>query len=223
MEGAVVLPAAGLARRLGGIPKFLLPSRDGSSLLTRHIEAARPASAVIVVTRPELREFVIEHVGEGVVVSTVQSATMSETIHHAIAAHPDIERFVVGLPDTAVDPMVRYPTLLEGLNDSRIVVAAYPTRLDQRGRLGALRLDGDRCLEVRDKDPSTVDWEWHWGAIGFHRATFLACSEPDDPHVGFALARHLQAGGEASVVERGEEYFDLGTVEELKRYLGGSR
>lgn len=220
VEGAgVVLPAAGLATRIGGIPKFLLPSRDGRSLITEHVEAASGAGTIVVVTRPNLGGFLEEHLaGRATVVSAV-TETMSETVSIALEALPGAERIVVGLPDTAVRPWTPYADLVGGLEDSEVTVAAYPTRSDQAGRLGALRIDEERrVVEVRDKDPSAADWPHHWGAIGFRRSALSELLEVGDPHVGYALEAAARQGRVVRALHFGEEYFDLGTVEEVQRF-----
>ena len=224
MASTLILPAAGLATRIGGIPKFLLPNRQGRPLIIDHIAAASGVDRVVVVTRPDLTEFVRalihQHLGAKVDVLSASTSTMSATVHSALAALPEIEGFAVGLPDTAVLPAVPYEALYRALEDSDIAIAAYPTRVDQAGRLGALRLADHRCTEVRDKDPSASDWPNHWGALAFTGAAFRAYSNPGDAHVGFALQKGVANGANAQVVHFGEEYYDLGTVEELTRYFG---
>lgn len=226
MTSTLILPAAGLATRIGGIPKFLLPDRSGRSLLSAHVSSADGLDRIIVVTRPELREFVLtllEHQVERTVdVLAASTATMSETVHFALEASPQAGDFVVGLPDTAVLPGVPYLALSHALGASDVTIAAYPTRPDQAGRLGALRLEGSRCVEVRDKDQSAANWTHHWGALGFRRATFERFSDPGHPHIGFALQRGVVEGIDALVAHFGTEYFDLGTLDELTRYFRGA-
>lgn len=223
MLGVLILPAAGLATRIGGIPKFLLPDRSGRSLLSAHVSSAEGLDRVIVVTRPELRDFVLALLGKQtertVEVLAASTATMSETVHFALATAPQVEDFVVGLPDTAVLPGVPFLALSDALGAADVSIAAYPTRPDQAGRLGALRLEGARCVEVRDKDPSAVSWTHHWGALGFRRAIFERFSDPSHPHVGFALQRGVDEGIDARIAHLGTEYFDLGTVDELTKYF----
>lgn len=215
----VILPAAGLATRIGGIPKFLLPSRDGRSLIAEHVQAASDCGTVLVATRPHFEEFLREHLDGLAQVIGAVTTTMSETVRVALDMIPEAERVVVGLPDTAVHPWTPYSELLAGLDQGDLVVAAYPTRSDQAGRLGALRFDdGRRVVEVRDKDPAVSHWTHHWGAIGFRRPVLTEFLDEADPHVGYALEAAVSAGRIGHAVHFGEEYFDLGTVEEVQRF-----
>lgn len=207
---------------MGGIPKFLLPNRQGRSLLHTHVSMGVGVPQIVVVTRPDLQNFVkslLGSHGNNAVVLRASTQTMSETVHFALESFPAIQRFVVGLPDTAVLPEIPYRKLLDALEFGDLAVAAYPTRPDQAGRLGALRIEGNRCVEVKDKDPSAASWSHHWGAVAFKRGVFSAFSDPRHPHVGFALERAVSAGIEAPIAHFGSSYFDLGTVSELMAYF----
>lgn len=105
----LILPASGLASRIGGIPKALLPCGEAESLLTRHVANAMAASIEpVIVTRSELVEVFRSHVlsvlGIEVPVLAANTANMTQTVSVALVHLPDIEVFSVFLPDTYIDP-----------------------------------------------------------------------------------------------------------------------
>lgn len=221
MSSALILPAAGFATRLGGIPKFLLPDDGGSPLIQRHVGGAASVDEILVLTRPKLAAFLQELLGSRVRVSGVETGTMAETVLVGLELLPDASGIAIGLPDTVTSPPVPYGTLIEGLSADAMTVAAYPTRPDQAGRLGAIRSQGTTCIEIRDKDPSTIgnpSWSMHWGAIAFQRSVLTEFLDSRDPHVGYALESATARGLAARIAHIGSSYFDLGTPAEVARY-----
>lgn len=211
----LVLPAVGLATRLGGIPKFLLPCGDRVSLIERHIATVPSSVEVMVPTTETLAPIVAKVLGSRARIVPMATKTMSETVRKAIQIqHAD--RVAIGLPDTYCEPSPDYGLLLDLLSDYESAVAVFRTRKDQRGRLGAVRISGETIAEVRDKAPD-FDSDFHWGAVAFRHDALVRNLNDSDPHVGFALESLVHSGGLARVASISDVYFDFGTFDEVLR------
>jgi hypothetical protein len=218
-----LLPAAGNATRINGLPKFLLPV-PGGFLLDRHVASqyAAGATQVYVGANPQTAPLLCKYAPDASVYLARHYATMSETV---LSAYDDINAdgypFVLfGMPDSYV-PDTTYTRLTRALHDgAQVAVAVFPARSGQHRRGGMCRLDGARITEVVDK-PQETGLTWIWGALAWKRP-FWACIAPEDPHVGYALPRAIADGLIVHAVTFDDPYFDCGTVDEyfnLVRHL----
>jgi hypothetical protein len=215
-DRVLILPASGLAERLGGLPKFLLPDENGDSLLLRHVQGSGlAASDIVVVTRGVMFPFLEQHLKGRANLLVADTQSMSETVLASLAHHP-AKRIAVGLPDTLVFPPINYNAMLSALELLGLdaAVAAFPTRPDQRGKLGGLFLQGSSIVEVVDKDPESNSI-LHWGAIAFDYRSLSGHIMSTDPHVGYALKAMVAGGLRCDVVSTGTQYFDMGTPSEV--------
>ena len=80
----VIMPAAGLAKRMRGIPKFLLPANiDYLSLLEIHIDNIKDSyNDIYLATRPEIVPLIksLDHNFKNMNILEMDTSTMSETI-----------------------------------------------------------------------------------------------------------------------------------------------
>lgn len=215
-----VLPAAGRAVRMSGLPKFLLPSTpSGTPLLAVHAQAmSESVRRVSIVTRPIYADLVHSlDLPSNTTVITADTATMSESVLVALEVHHD--RVILGMPDTDIFEDLNPYALLAATDDVAPGwgVAVWHTKPWQSGRLGSTLLDGSSVKTVADKDPER-DYGWHWGALSWscdQDKTILA----EDPHVGYALARAIDSGSRGHALRVEGTYWDLGTPSEYARYL----
>lgn len=220
-----IIPAAGLATRMRGLPKFLLPINDQfETLLEWHVHQIGPyCDRIRIPTRPELRRFIdaLDFGDFDVVVTEVESRTMSETVTKAISAS-DENFFVLAMPDTFFLGNENVFELLLSHSDP-ISAAIFRIQDFQRGKVGQVELktqsDGTEVISrVVDKNPD-CNFPWMWGAITFDRS-LMEYSTPEDPHLGYALARAAQATGVEVRASRMESrYFDCGTPGEYWNLL----
>lgn len=221
-----LLPAAGRATRIQGLPKFLLPIPDGY-LLKRHIDSMKTAgSEQVYIGASENTHSILSEYTPGARVYLAQECeTMSQTVLsgygliHADGYYPFT---LFGMPDSYL-PDYTYPRLLSSLHDgAQVAVAVFPAREGQHQRGGMCQLEGRRVVSVIDK-PQETDLTWIWGALAWTHA-FWEFIKPQDAHVGYALPRAIEAGLHVRAVKSNEPYFDCGTVNEyfeLVQHLNG--
>lgn len=220
-----LLPAAGSATRLYGLPKWALPIPDGY-LLRRHVEQMLHAdcSEVLVGSNPRnndlLREFTDIHRTH--IYAARNYTTMTETVLSAygeLQADEIDDHFVLfGMPDTYWQVPHVYQILAAALAAGADVAAAvFRARAGQtnggmcRLELIDIRRRTYKITEVVDK-PEITDLEWIWGALAWKPA-FWQYMQPTDPHVGYALPRAIDAGLDVRAVQCEGGYYDCGTIE----------
>jgi NDP-sugar pyrophosphorylase family protein len=206
-----IIPAAGKAERMGGIPKMLLPTPNGTliSLLCSRMERV---GQVIVGTRPVIYEALAGVCNA--LVYRCETATMSETVLTArqyIMAH---ETVCFGMPDTYFDDANAFVKLAAELKDGAdLAVGVFQTRPEQRHKLGMVELTpGDEVLRVVEK-PAETSLTWAWGVLAW-KPRFWQYIEARDPHVGYALPRALAAELDVRAVRMDGGFWDCGTPDE---------
>lgn len=210
-----ILPCAGEASRIHGLPKYLLPV-PGGYLLDWHVKGMLAAGCgnVYVGARPGNVELLADYTRPAVQLYLAHNhATMTQTVQ-SMPIIPRIEDTVFGMPDTYwLAPNV-YPMLVELLNNGAdVAVAAFWLRDGQYKRMGCVRLEENKVVEVVDK-PNIWPQRYGWGALAW-TPKFWDFMQPDDPHVGYALPRAIEAGLDVRAVRfLGGLYYDCGTEQE---------
>lgn len=209
-----ILPAAGLATRMRGLPKFLLPCEGTfETLIERHIRNLLDrVDRIWIPTRPQHAALLelLEIPSEKVVLLSLSTATMSETVIRVMSVSSS-NNFCVFMPDTYFLGQLPYSSLCE---PSTLKLALWEIRPEQKGKLGQVRFNSQTGLveDTRDKDP-LCDFNHSWGAMSFSREAASLLS-PEDPHTGYMINPALELGLEVSAEVFQGMYFDCGTPSE---------
>jgi hypothetical protein len=233
-----LIPCAGRATRLGGLPKFLLPcgtnlsspsTRGGAlCLMSRLIIDMRKYCVRIVVPSsptndeliktyvlPQLPRNVRDHVD---VLDIGITDTMTETVLRARdwirSLTPDVSPLVLfAMPDTY---------LTGGIQIDRVPVQTienrYPTALlwkirqDQCGKVGQCDIDQNGTIVCIADKAEGCPFGHLWGALIWNEG-FWDLLDPSMPHVGYAL----QCG--VPSIEQDGYYYDCGTFAEYSRMI----
>ena len=222
------IPAAGVASRFGGLPKFLLPSAEFRSddspsgnlawptLLSRHLSYARRFSDLVILsTRPENSLLLAPYLVPGKVeLLVMETLTMSETVLRMSRVVPAMENLIL-MPDTFFSD--EFDSEKMALSEDEILsVAVWEVRPHQVGSVGSVEVSNLDTRPVvsghRDKDKGS-SYAWMWGAMNISRDA-LELLDAGTPHVGYLLDAILALGDERRVVgarpQRGA-YIDCGT------------
>lgn len=207
-----ILPAAGLATRMRGLPKFLLPcSLDYVTLLETHIiSLLEVCERVWIAVRPETAPLVdiLQIAQDRVIMVNLRTETMSETVLKVVNLSM-AESFMVIVPDThfwGEQPHDYLSKLDHGMR-----VAAWNIREDQLGKLGQIEIDinSSTVISSKDKDP-TCDYPFAWGAVAFDRSV-TEHIDPASPHIGFMIPEVIRSGKKIRAKVMAGSYFDCGT------------
>ena len=212
-----ILVAAGLASRFGGLAKFMLPIPGCEGfLLGRHVRHLLGAvDQVVVATRSDLVEFVTGVLRcnnlESVSVIGLSTESSSETVLQTISQVGAAEgTFIVGLPDAYIEAEDHYHRISDTLRDypSSVVLGLAPLDPRMRGRLGQVNVEGERVIDMIDKDPDCPH-PWVWGTVGFGRE-LIPYIRSEDPHIGYAVQAFLADGRHVIGLQCLSEYLDCG-------------
>lgn len=213
-----IVPAAGNAIRMRGLPKFLLPcDANYQTLLEKHITSLlETCETVWVPTRPEFI-FLLESLGvsnERVIILPMVTGSMTETIFEILKITNN-KYFHLVMPDTYFKGDSPYSKL--NLVPSLADIACWKIRPEQKGKLGQVNIINNRISDIIDKDPS-CEFEYSWGSLTFHRS-LLNYASAEEPHIGFALKSALENGESLSAKIIDGKYYDCGTPAEYVNML----
>ena len=212
-----ILPAAGSALRMRGLPKFMLPcSQDYETLLERHVSNLLPlVDTIWIPTRPEFAHLIVKlGFGPKVIVHALETETMSETVIE-VSRFAKADRFILCMPDTYFHNDLPYENLSNSASNLDLTV--FRIRADQRGKLGQIQISDDgEATDAVDKDPA-CNYEFAWGAMSF-TSDFIDLLRKPEPHVGYAIPRAIKKF-KVTAKPSQTEYFDCGTPSEYLRML----
>ena len=183
-----ILPAAGYARRMKGIPKFLLPIDENyKSLLEYHIENLLPFSQELIIpTRKDLLPIIksLDYDFSNIIFMEVETNTMNETVSEVLKKF-NYDQALIIMPDTYFSS--GYPFLdKENLHDSLCTLACWKIRNEQRGKLGEVKIENGFVEKIIDKDINT-GFDYSWGSILFNKE-FEQYIIPNYLHNGYSAS-----------------------------------
>jgi len=214
-----IIPAAGLATRMRGIPKFLLPCDNSyTTLIELHIsQLLETCDTVWIPTRPEL-VLLLDSLGlakDRVVVLPMQTENMTQTVMK-VTNIAKAQHYQLIMPDTYF--LGEKPYTLLNSAPEMVDLACWKIRPDQKGKLGQVSIGEDGVvLDMKDKDPN-CDFPVSWGALTFSR-DLLNYVIPSDPHIGYAVRTALLSGAPIQARTMQGKYFDCGTPSEYLAML----
>ena len=217
-----IIPCAGSATRMNGIPKFLLPIEDESfHLLGRwHRLMLETVDELIIVTSPDFASLVSKNIDSKVKLMVAKTATMNETLNVARFASNE-RNIVMAMPDSYIPGDLEViPELVNTLNNSETIaaLALYKIREKQRGKLGQVeRKNGNQITAIIDKDPF-CNLEHAWGLAAW-KNEFWKYIDSNDPHIGYAFSKYISENGQVTSRVGQGFYFDCGTFSEYREAI----
>ena len=213
----ILIPAAGQATRMRGLPKFLLPIDENyTTLLENHINNLRNTlgndNPILIAIRPDLLPIVrsLNIDAKNLTFIEMVTSTMNETILN-LADTSDSQHFLLIMPDTYFLGMQPYAHLES--NPELCDLAIWKIRDEQRGKLGEVEVDENNFLSsIVDKNPNTM-FDYSWGSLTFSRKLFKYVKK-EDPHIGYSVSSALNDKQQISTKFVDGKYFDCGTPQE---------
>ena len=214
-----ILPAAGLAKRMRGLPKFLLPAdKEYKSLLEIHISnLSKICNKIYLPTRPELSPVIksLDFDLENIIIAEMETTTMCETVIKTIELS-DSDNFILIMPDTFFLGDQPYNLLDSKTNFCNL--ACWKIREEQRGKLGEVKINQDNLIvDMVDKKPDN-GYEYAWGALTFNRK-LVKYIKNEEPHIGYSIKNAMEANEEIYATIINGKYYDCGTPSEYLELL----
>ena len=216
-----IIPAAGKASRIGGIPKFLLPISQNNFLINFHSNLLpndnKNITKVIAVSS-EYSE-TVHRLNLDTEILEVNTNTMNETIVKVINSYPSYSNYLLTMPDTYYLDNNVIKRLLLNFNEksSNVHLALWKIMKNQIGNLGQVEIKNKKIIQIIDKDPS-CNFPYAWGAIVWNK-NVNSFINTKDPTIGNILNPLLSIGEEIKYVIAENEYFDCGTFNEYSKLL----
>ena len=222
----LLIPAAGLATRMRGLPKFLLPVDSSyTTILENHLNSIEKENIDIqniwIATRPDLVNILntISFKSLNLNIVPMETNTMNETILNLYKIS-EAQYYMLVMPDTYFYGEKPYIKLEK--TPKYCDLAIWKIKDEQRGKLGEVSINTDGSLkEIIDKDPD-ANLKYSWGALTFSEK-FIDYIDKNDPHIGYSVASALKSEKLITTKPINGEYFDCGTpveyVELIKKVL----
>jgi len=214
-----IIPAAGLASRMRGIPKFLLPCDSSyTTLMEMHIEQLIPICETIwIPTRPDL-VVLLDSLGfakDKVVILPMSTDNMTQTVNRVLKI-ANASHFQLIMPDTYFHGAKPYQKLSNPPPVAEL--ACWKIRPEQAGKLGQVEITSNGLVSgIQDKDP-TCTYPYSWGALAFARK-LMDFAKDTDPHIGYAIKTAFLSGEVLTAHATEGDYFDCGTPSEYLNLL----
>jgi UTP-glucose-1-phosphate uridylyltransferase len=208
-----ILPCAGNATRLHGLPKYLLPVGD-SYLLAIHVRRMQAAGVkhVYIGANRDNYDLVEKYAPDRCTVYLVNSKTMSETILAARKYAGD-EDVLFSMPDTYFDDETIYNRMCSWVQNSPCVAAVFETRPEQRRLLGMCEIGEASITRIMDKPQLATGLVHAWGMVAW-KPSFWPYIQADDPNFGTAMQRAIDYKIIVTAIGSLADYFDCGTSAE---------
>ena len=212
------IPAAGLASRLGGIPKFLLPISDRQTLIGHHVDNLIKLEnyEISIGTSEKFYETLLD-VYKDLIIEKIDSSSMVETVSKLRLEKERLS--LVIMPDTYFEnyQIVREMRKKIQSTELDVVLGVWKIKEDQIGKLGQCLIEGELIKKIIDKDISCKE-EYFWGLIMW-KPSFNQYIKERDKHFGISLNRAINNNLEVGYVKANQEYFDCGTFSEYQTLL----
>ena len=215
----IIIPACGLASRIGNIPKFLLPIKSDSTLIKNILEIAHDSNFknIWISTLPKYANMLHEYLHEYAPnIKITYTMTMSETIYQY--KHLNLQKTIMVMPDTYINDTKIFSKISDELKESDVVVCVWKINEYQKGKLGQCFIDNNNNVtNVVDKDAS-CEYPYAWGVLGWNNI-FWDYIDPNTSHVGYALNPAIKDGLKIKAIYMDDIYNDCGTFDEYVKLI----
>lgn len=217
----LLIPAAGSATRMRGLPKFLLPTHaSNTSLLERHLNFLGGLfDEILIGINPDFSHLLKSVVDESLKLKIVEmrTQTMMETVVK-LCEKSISESFFLIMPDTFFS---NYKAILEFLNNKNhndANLLCWELQPFQKGKLGQVLINENNLItDIKDKNLECT-YEYFWGAASFSRENLRMVND-SEAHVGFMYEKLLAGNIEVGAIKIQGSYYDCGTQGEYIRML----
>ncbi len=217
----LLIPAAGTATRMRGLPKFLLPTHSSkSSLLERHLEALGDFfDEILIGVNPDFSNLLKSVVGETTKIRIIElrTRTMMETVTR-LCKESKLNSFTLVMPDTFFSDYEQVCNFIAKERESKPSLLCWELQSFQRGKLGQVLISDDNLIiDIQDKKMN-CSYKYFWGVASFNREN-LTNIRDDASHIGFMYENLIKNSIKVNGIKVSGFYYDCGTQEEYIKML----
>jgi len=217
-----IIPLGGNATRMNHLPKFLLPCGIGLTLLDNILNIFQNNNINnIIAGVSETNDYILQN-NNRMQKKIVNTKTMSETVfvlmNHLEQEKNDVPyKNILIMPDTFIRIKTEIMQMKNMLDNYDIVVLVYKIKDYQKGKMGQVKMEDNKIVDVRDKD-YTCAYEYFWGSIGWN-STINKYINPEWETIGDLLKKAIECKIEIGCVFSDDNYYDCGTYDEYFRMI----
>ena len=217
----LIIPAAGTASRMRGLPKFLLPTHTNSiTLIERHLSYLQNYfDEILIGINPDFINNLNAIVSESDIIKIfeMKTKTMVETVSR-LAKKSTNESFMLIMPDTYFSDYSQIERYLIHKNLEDATLLCWRIKENQIGKLGQVYINhANHVVEIQDKNPLS-HFEFFWG-VAFFTSKHLLKAIDSDSHIGLLFERLIRENVTVHALKIQGDYFDCGTQEEYIEML----
>lgn len=221
LNRTLIIPAAGTASRLRGLPKFLLPTHTNSvTLIERHLSHLRDYfSEILIGVNPDFSKNLNSIISEDsqIKIYEMSTKTMMETVT-LLTEKSTNDSYMLIMPDTYFSDYTEIEAYLETENLDEAALLCWRIKDYQMGKLGQTLIDEmNHVVKIQDKDPLSF-FEFFWGIAIFTKEHLLNAIDSDS-HIGFLYERLIEKTIPIDGITISGDYYDCGTQEEYIKML----
>ena len=218
-----LIPCSGSASRINGIPKFLLPCKEGNLINnTINLFKKNNINKIYISVSKENEHFIkpINEHDNDIKYIVKNTKTMSETVFNLVNIKSN--KYILIMPDTYFlsQSNIFFKELTEMnflLNKFDIVVILWKIKEYQYGKLGQINIDNNKVIDIIDKDIN-CRYPYSWGIIGWtNKVNNLI--DITTPHIGFIINTALKLNIDVGYIISTSEYYDCGTPDEYFKMI----
>jgi hypothetical protein len=214
-----LIPCSGTASRMSGIPKFLLPCKEGNLIDNSiNIFKSNNVDDIYVSISNENEHFIKNRDNIKYIVKNTN--TMSETVKNLIEIKS--KKYILIMPDTyfindSNKSFNEITKMYMMLNKFDIVVILWKIKEYQFGKLGQVDINEIKVIDVMDKNID-CKYPYSWGIIGWTNKVNHLIDEKT-PHIGYILNEALKNNIDIGYILSDTDYYDCGTPDEYFKMI----
>lgn len=206
-----LIPASGKATRIGGLPKFALPSdKENVSVLEKHIELMSPYCDKVVVSTTSQWENLLKMFNFDIEIIIIEPSTMNDSLIKMSEKYFS-NKYLVGMADTYFYGENPYIKLHDSSEQSSVGFACWKINDELKGRVGQVLISKSKVISIKDK-VKDCPYQHMWGALTLSNEVINKLDK-DNAHPGIDLENLIHdddVSNAAHVIDG--QYFDIGTL-----------
>jgi len=207
-----IIPAAGKASRIGGIPKFLLPIGEKKFLLDFHINSINLEKNNFTKVIATSEEFytTIKKLDYNADLLKVNTKTMNETVLKVLEKYPNENDFLLTMPDTYFFDLNLINKMFQLFHeDVSGTLGLWNIKENQIGKLGQCKIDQHYVTDIQDKNIN-CNYNLFWGAIMWKRKINKYIMKKQQ-NIGFMVENAIKNRHKFNYSIAKKDYYDCGT------------
>jgi GTP:adenosylcobinamide-phosphate guanylyltransferase len=159
-----LLPAAGSATRISGIPKFCFPVESEITLLEWHVRKMKECcDEIVIATRDQWLPIISNLNLPKCEIVIKEPSTFSDALNFMMK--DDLATYLVGMPDTYINNSTSNHYTSLASSSANVTISAFKCSADQIGKVGQILFDDKMSLiDLRDKSDDCA-YSHLWGAF----------------------------------------------------------